>query len=254
VSSVEDSEAVRWADRRFDVLERAGGELKQHVGTIASSVVAAATGAISLLAGLVTVLALTAFLLTSFPALWRQALRWVRPERRPRLERRGREVRAAVAGYAAGALVMGAIAGVVTGVTTALLGVPYALALAALTALLGIVPFVGAVVSGAIVVLVTFLALGWKSGLVALAVFVAYQQLEGAVLQPLVQRRTVALNPLVVIVAALLGTAAGGVFGGVMALPLAAAGQVIVGDALRERERARDGEGEGARARERGAR
>lgn len=67
--------------------------------------------------------------------------------------------------------------------------------------------------------------------------FVAYQQLEGTVLQPFVQRYTTSIQPLVVLVAALLGMAAAGVFGAVVALPMAAAAKVVANDALARRRR-----------------
>jgi predicted PurR-regulated permease PerM len=210
-------------------------------------VLAAAVGILSFLADAVTVAALTVFLLASGPTAWAWLVSWVHPARRRRVRRVGAEARRAVAGYVAGALVMGTIAGVVTGVTTALLGVPYFLALAVLAAALGIVPFIGALVSGVLVVLATLASAGTTPAWIALAVFVAYQQLEGAVLAPLVQRHTTSMNPLVVLAAVLLGASAGGVFGGVIALPAAAAATVIAKDALARRRRSWRGPAQPAR-------
>jgi hypothetical protein len=59
-----------------------------------------------------------------------------------------------------------------------------------------------------IVVLAAFASAGTTTGRVALGIFVAHRQLEGAVLQPMVQRRTVSLGALAVGSAVLLGTAA----------------------------------------------
>jgi predicted PurR-regulated permease PerM len=123
-------------------------------------------------------------------------------------------------------------------VTTGLLGVDYFLALALATAALGVVPFIGAIVSGVLVVLVTWATAGTTAALVALAVFVAYQQAEALVLQPMIQRRTISIDPLVVIVAVLLGMSAAGVFGAVVALPMAAAAKVVAKDVLAQRRRA----------------
>lgn len=235
-SDVQESAQYEWLEEH-QVLERALSEVRQNVGRAIGSVLAAAVGIVSFAAAVITVAALTIFLLASGPASWAWSLRWVHPSRRPRIRRLGAEARAAVAGYVAGALVMGLIAGLVTGVTTGLLGVPYFLALAVVTAALGIVPFIGAIVSGVVVVVTTFASAGMTAGIVALVVFVVYQQLEGIVLQPLVQRHAISMNPLVVVSAVLLGTSAAGVFGGVLALPLTAAGKVVANDVLAHRRR-----------------
>lgn len=237
VSDVQESSQYRWLEEHR-VLDRAVSEARQNVGRAVGSVLSAAVGVLSFAGGVITVAALTVFLLASGPASWNWLVLWVAPGRRSRVRRLGAEVRRAVAGYVAGALVMGLIAGVVTGVTTLLVGVPYFLALAVVTAALGIVPFIGAIVSGVIVVATTFATAGTTAGFIALAVFVTYQQLEGIVLQPLVQRHAISMNPLVVVSAVLLGTSAAGVLGGVLALPLAAAAKVIANDVLEHRRRA----------------
>ena len=58
----------------------------------------------------------------------------------------------------------------------------------------------------------------------------AYQQLENHVLQPLILSRTVKLNPLVVIVAILIGVELAGILGALLAIPFAGIIQVIVRD------------------------
>jgi predicted PurR-regulated permease PerM len=237
VSDVQQSSQYRWLEEHR-MLDRAVSQARQNVGRAVGSVLSAAVGVVSFAGGLITVAALAVFLLASGPASWSWLVLWIAPGHRGRVRRLAAEVRRAVAGYVAGALVMGFIAGVVTGVTTLLVGVPYFLALAVLTAALGIVPFIGAIVSGIIVVVTTFATAGITAGLIALGVFVTYQQLEGLVLQPLVQRHAISMNPLVVVSAVLLGTSAAGVLGGVLALPLAAAAKVVANDVLEHRRRA----------------
>jgi predicted PurR-regulated permease PerM len=236
VNDVQDSSEYRWLNEH-EVFDRAVTQARKHAGAALGSVLAAAIGVVSFGAGVITVTALTVFFLVAGPAAWSWLVRWLHPSQRPRVRKVAGGARRAVAGYVAGALTMGAIAGAVTAVTTGLLGVPYFLALAVLTAALGLVPFIGAIVSGVLVVLATFVSAGTTPAAIALAVFVAYQQLEGTVLQPLVQRHTTSMNPLVVVVAVLLGTSAAGVFGGVVALPIAAAAKVVATDALARRRR-----------------
>jgi putative heme transporter len=64
-------------------------------------------------------------------------------------------------------------------------------------------------------------------GLIALAIFLVYQQIENHVLQPLIIGRAVRLSPPATMVAALVGVAAGGLVGGLFAIPLLGATKAI---------------------------
>jgi predicted PurR-regulated permease PerM len=57
---------------------------------------------------------------------------------------------------------------------------------------------------------------------------IVYQQFENNVIQPVVYRRTVAIHPLLVIVAVLIGAALLGVLGALLAIPIAATVQILV--------------------------
>ena len=61
----------------------------------------------------------------------------------------------------------------------------------------------------------------------ASSIFLVYQQLENHVLQPLIIGRAVRLTPPATMVAALVGVAAGGVVGGMLAIPLLGATKAI---------------------------
>ena len=65
-------------------------------------------------------------------------------------------------------------------------------------------------------------------------VFLLYQQVENHLLQPLVQRHTIQMNPLAIALVMLIGTAFAGILGALLALPLAAATQIVLAD-LRSR-------------------
>jgi predicted PurR-regulated permease PerM len=73
------------------------------------------------------------------------------------------------------------------------------------------------------------------AGIVVVLFFVVYQQVENHVLQPLVYNRTVALSPLAILVAVLVGAEVAGVLGALAAIPVAGAIQVLIVDFLRAR-------------------
>jgi putative heme transporter len=158
--------------------------------------------------------------------LVRMGRQLVPPRRRPDADRFGRLVYDVVGRYIAGTLFMAALAGVVTLVASLSLGVPLAPLLAVWVAICNPIPQIGGFLGA-----VPFVALGLTRsavvGVICLIVFLIYQQTENHVLQPLIIGRAVRLTPPSTMVAALIGVAAGGVIGGLLAIPLLGAGKAI---------------------------
>jgi predicted PurR-regulated permease PerM len=67
-----------------------------------------------------------------------------------------------------------------------------------------------------------------SKALICIAFFVVYQQVENYVIYPRVMRRAVDVPPALTVMAALMGGALLGVVGALLAIPLAAAGLLIV--------------------------
>jgi hypothetical protein len=70
---------------------------------------------------------------------------------------------------------------------------------------------------------------------VVAGVYVVIQLVEGNVLVPLVMRNTIGISPFLVILSVLIGGAAGGFAGALLAVPIAAAGEVLI-EGLQARE------------------
>ena len=144
----------------------------------------------------------------------------------PTADRVGRLVYNVVGRYIAGTLFMAALAGVVTLVASLALGVPLAPLLAVWVAICNPMPQVGGFLGA-----VPFVALGLTqsavTGVICLVVFLIYQQIENHVLQPVIIGRAVRLTPPATMVAALIGVAAGGVVGGMLAIPMLGAIKAI---------------------------
>lgn len=111
------------------------------------------------------------------------------------------------------------------------IGAPYALVLAIMAGLLEIVPYVGPIISAIVAASVSFLH-GPVTGLLVLALFAIAQQLEGYVIAPLVMKKAVGLNPVVVILALLIGAKLGGVMGVIIAVPVATVISEVVKDLM----------------------
>jgi predicted PurR-regulated permease PerM len=117
---------------------------------------------------------------------------------------------------------------VLIGVGLVVLGIPLAIPLAVLTFLGGFVPIVGALVAGALSVLVALVSNGFTTALIVLALIVLVQQLEGNVLQPYLQGRSLRLHAAVVLLAVTAGSTLYGIAGAFLSVPVVAAAAVVV--------------------------
>jgi predicted PurR-regulated permease PerM len=123
-------------------------------------------------------------------------------------------------------LLVAALAGVVMLTGALALDVPLAPLIAVWVAITNPIPQIGGFLGGAVFVLLA-VTQGAVVGVIALAIFLVYQQLENHVLQPLIIGRAVRLSPPATMVAALVGVAAGGLVGGLFAIPLLGATKAI---------------------------
>lgn len=129
----------------------------------------------------------------------------------------------AVEGFMRGTTFIALIDALCITVGLLILGVPGAVGLGALVFVGAYIPYLGAFVSGAVAVLVALADRGFVIALWALGIVVAVQLLEGHVLQPLVQSRTVQMHPAVVLLALTAGASVAGVLGILLSVPLTAA-------------------------------
>jgi len=138
-------------------------------------------------------------------------------------------VQRAVSGYVRGQLLFSAIMGFSAGISLWIFGLvgifpdgqTYAFAFGLFFGLMELVPYVGPVL-GALPPLLVALVQDPLTALWVALLFVALQQLEGHVVAPNVFGRALRLNPLLVILALLLGGQIYGFVGALVALPIAA--------------------------------
>ena len=136
----------------------------------------------------------------------------------------------AVAEYMLGNIIISVLATLATWVTLMLLGVPYALSLAFIVGFFDLIPLVGATL-GAIVVGIATLTVSFPTATIVWVVFIiVWQRFEDYVVQPVVYGRALSVNPIVTIVAVLAGASLLGVLGALLAIPTAAAIQILLRD------------------------
>lgn len=107
-----------------------------------------------------------------------------------------------------------------------LVGVPYALLLALVAGLLELIPFLGPLLA-AIVATAAGLSVSPELGLAALIVGIVVQQVENVLLAPRIMDRAVGVSPVVTLLAFIGFAGLLGPLGALLAIPLAATGQVL---------------------------
>ena len=157
-----------------------------------------------------------------------------------RSERRYRQliidINRAVADYVLGNIVISVLATIATWIVLSILGVPYALALGFLVGFFDLLPLVGATL-GAIVVAVATVPVSFPTAtIVWVAFIIVWQRFEDYVVQPMVYGKALKVNPIVTIVAVLVGASLLGILGALLAIPTAAAIQIVLCDWWAHRE------------------
>jgi predicted PurR-regulated permease PerM len=150
------------------------------------------------------------------------------------LEAMGRRAFEAVEGFMRGTTIVALVDAVLITAGLLILRVPGAVGLGALVFVTAYIPYLGAFLSGAVAVLVALADRGFVIALWVLGVVLAVQVIEGNVLQPAIQSRTVQMHPAVVMLAITAGASVAGVLGMLLAVPVTAAAFGVIGE-LRSR-------------------
>jgi len=134
-----------------------------------------------------------------------------------------------------GQVILGLIIGVLVYIGLSLLNIKFALLLAVLAGALEIFPYIGPVLAAVPAVIIGFLQAPIL-GLWVAVLYIVIQQLENYAITPLVIGKVVGLNPVVVIMALLVGGQLGGILGMILAVPLAAVFAEFLKDMIKKRK------------------
>jgi len=175
------------------------------------------------------VLVITFYLLVDQDALKRVNRSMVPAKYQPYLNQLFTKVQTKLGWWVRGQLILSASIFLCVYIALLILGVKYALILAIIAGLLEFIPYIGPILSGIFGVMLSL----FQSPLLALmvlGVYIVIQWLENHILVPKVMQKTIGLNPVISIVALLIGAKIGGVVGVILAIPVAAAISVFISD------------------------
>ena len=181
-----------------------------------------------------TLLTVVYFWLTEHARLQRYVLAFVPQDRRKRARDVWNAAETRLGMWVRGQLILMSTIGVATGVAYTLLGLPSAILLGLVAALAEAVPIIGPLL-GAIPAVLVAATISPQLALAVAGVYLVLQLIEGNVLVPLVMRNTTGISPFLVIISVLIGGAVGGFIGALLAVPIAAAGEVLI-EGLQARE------------------
>jgi predicted PurR-regulated permease PerM len=129
--------------------------------------------------------------------------------------------------YFGGVLVTSIVAGLFALIPLFFVRAEYIISLAFIIAIMDMIPLIGATI-GAIIVIFVLVLTGNPIGALVMAIYsIAYQQAEGNILIPFIQKNNVKLSPLAILIALLLGISLGGLVGALLAIPGAAFIKVV---------------------------
>ncbi|MEM8694829.1 MAG: AI-2E family transporter [Pseudomonadota bacterium] len=162
------------------------------------------------------------------PGLYRDGLLRIVPKERERLAAETcDDIGRALGLWLRAQILSSIIVAILIYIALSAIGVPSAAALAIIAGLLDFIPFIGPVVAGIPAVLVAF-SVSPTTALWTLGVYVLIQQIQGNILQPIIQKRSVDLLPAVLLFAVVAAGILFGLLGVLLAAPLTVVGFVLV--------------------------
>ncbi len=210
------------------------------------TVIPVISGVTAAIVAIVTTLVITFYYLMEKAFIRKLVIGQLDPRRQPRIDRIWQDVEDKVGGWMRGQLILCLIIGVVATISYWILDIRFWPLLGLWAGITEIIPIVGPWIGGIPAVIVA-LTQGWEKALLVGIVILCMQGLENWILVPRVMRGAVGLSPLTVFVAILAGTQFMGVTGAILAIPIAAAIQVILTDYFAGRQVSREGQQSGWR-------
>jgi predicted PurR-regulated permease PerM len=181
----------------------------------------------SLVVRVVIVLVMAYFMAVEEDFTGRVIRRFTPPRYRPRVQRILSSIGNQLGEWARAQLLLAIFFGFAFGAGLRIVGVPYSVTLGVIGGVLEIIPYVGGFITLVLALLVAATN-GIFQVVFALVWYTIVVQVEAHIVAPYLMGRAVGLHPLVVVVALFVGAEALGIFGALLAVPIAVVLQVLL--------------------------
>jgi predicted PurR-regulated permease PerM len=202
--------------------------VEKTLATLESALTQAIKGAFATVANLfgglvsfVAILVLTFYLTVQEDALKKNFYYFVPPSYLSLLTNLFGEIKRKISSWVRGQFILCFAVGLAVYLGLLILGVHYALLLGIFAGITEIIPYAGPFIGGAVAVFFALAQSPFKAFLVMI-LCILVQQLENNILVPKIMQKAVGLNPIITIIALLIGYRLAGIPGGLLAIPVAA--------------------------------
>jgi predicted PurR-regulated permease PerM len=218
-----EGEVNKLSTQLSDRVKNASGSAVSTLGKIGSSVFST-----------LTILALTFMMLVEGPKWLELGLELTPSRKRAHTKKIVHDMYRVVKGYVNGQVLLALIAAAMLLPGLLIFNVSYPVALLGVVFICGLIPMVGHTI-GAVLVTLVALFTSPLSALGILLYYILYQQIENYLIQPRLQANTTNMSPLLVFGSVVVGVSFSGLFGGLVAIPIAGCLRIFVLDQLHSR-------------------
>ena len=231
-----DSTIGKWVDKLHlqKQIDDFSNQLSDRVKNATPAAVTTLGKVGSSLFSVLTILALTFMMLVEGPRWMKLFERFVHPGDRKRVNQIATDMYNVVKGYVNGQVTLAFIAALMLLPALIILHVSYPAALVVVVFVCGLIPMVGHTI-GAIIVTLVALFHSPVSAIAILAYYILYQQIENYIIQPRIQANSTNMSPLLVFASVVIGVNFDGLFGGLVAIPVAGCVRILALDYMRNR-------------------
>jgi predicted PurR-regulated permease PerM len=215
-------------------VDKVSKQLSSRLGDVGGTAVGGVVKVGSSIFAVLTILVLTFMMLIEGPR-WLHFFRDLIPdEHHARADRLAFDMYKVVKGYINGQVVLAFIASCMLLPALIILHISYPAALVVVVFICGLIPLIGHSI-GAVIVTTVALFHSPVTALIVLAYYILYQQIENYIIQPRIQANSTNMSPLLVFAAVIIGVNFGGLFGGLVAIPVMGCVRIALLDYLHTR-------------------
>ena len=215
-------------DGNFDLLISEFAKQSVNIGDGLFQIVKQAWGVLGLIIGAISLVVLSIYMLIEHDVAVSAILTLIPTSSHERVSKIIKNIEDQMGKWFRGQIVKCFIVGLLTFVIIELIGLPFAFPLALIAGLLEIIPNIGPTLS-AIPAIILAIAVGTVPQMIIVPIaYILIQQLENAYISPIIIKKSVGLNPLISMVAFLIGAQLGSTSGMLLAVPVAVVVQILI--------------------------
>lgn len=218
-----------------DQTQKLSGELGNRLKNVTSSAVSTFTIVTTSIFSMLTILVLTFMMLIESQHWIALARRLIPDDKEEHVAQIAGDMYKVITGFVNGQVTLAALAATLILVPLLVFHVSYPIALMVIVFICGLIPLVGHTI-GALLVSSVALFHSPVSAIGMMVYYISYQQIENYILQPKIQANSTNMSPLLVFSSVIIGVNFGGLFGGLVAIPVAGCLRIVVLDYLTRRK------------------